>query len=202
MFLPFSGNKGSGTALCSLGDFLLSTYIYKSVESTFLIKLLITQGQDGRSQLMWDGKGVTLCVFPISPVRGWHAERQLVSSSGCGIWAHVRPKPLPGTKEPRAWMPRYLSLACRRQAWHVLLLWRLRIFFFLMNKQKVPIKTNTVSAHVFYPNPITGVHLWITNRSPAKTETRKNSWLCSKLNHEQDLFLREKCQCPSLRLVL
>jgi hypothetical protein len=70
LFLPFSGNKGSGTALCSLGEFLLSTYIYKSVESTFLIKLLITQGQDGRSQLMWDGKGVTLCVFPISMIRG------------------------------------------------------------------------------------------------------------------------------------
>lgn len=66
LFLPFSSNKGSGTALCSLGDFLLSTYIYKSVERTFLIKLLITQGQDGRSHLMWDGKGVTLCVFPIS----------------------------------------------------------------------------------------------------------------------------------------
>lgn len=27
LFLPFSGNKGSGTTLCSLGDFLLSTYI-------------------------------------------------------------------------------------------------------------------------------------------------------------------------------
>lgn len=27
LFLPFSSNKGSGTTLCSLGDFLLSTYI-------------------------------------------------------------------------------------------------------------------------------------------------------------------------------
>lgn len=47
LFLPFSGNKGSGTALCSLGDFLLSTFIYKSVESTFLIKLLITRVRMG-----------------------------------------------------------------------------------------------------------------------------------------------------------
>lgn len=44
---------------------------------------------------------------------------------------------------------------------------------------------------MFSSNPITRVHLWITERSPGKTETSKDHSLCTKLNHKQDLFLRE-----------